>query len=144
MNTAASAHDARAARHSRTLTELDHARLCRLIERSPETRHAALADALVHSSLVPAPEVDPDVVTMYTRVLVEDTTRLSQHVYTLCYPADAEPAEGFISVLSPVGAALLGARVGELVRFTRPDGGSTGLVLRRILFQPEATGHYTM
>ena len=127
----------------RTLTELDHARLSRLLERNPDDSPEALADALDQSILVPAPEVAPEVVTMYTRVRVEDTATGRSHVYTLCYPSDAEPAEGFVSVLSPVGAALLGARIGEHVRFTRPDGGATELVLRAILFQPEATGDYT-
>jgi regulator of nucleoside diphosphate kinase len=131
------------ARRQRTLTELDHVRLCRLLERHPEDWHAALADALNQSNLVPPPQVAPEVVTMYTRVRVEDTATGRHHVYTLCYPPDAEPAEGFVSVLSPVGASLLGAHIGERVQFTRPDGSTTELALNEILFQPEATGDYT-
>lgn len=143
MNLAVSAPADPNARRLRTLTELDHARLSRLLARSAEARHADLADALDQSNLVPAVEVAQDVVTMYTRVRVDDLTGGGSHVYTLCYPSDAEPAEGFVSVLSPVGSALLGARVAERVHVTRPDGSHAELMLREILFQPEATGDYT-
>lgn len=142
MNLADTAPADPSARRLRTLTELDHARLSRLLGRTAEARHAELADAIEQSNLVPAVEVAKDVVTMYTRVRVDDPAVGSSHVYTLCYPSDAEPAEGFVSVLSPVGSALLGARVGERVQVTRPDGSQAELALREILFQPEATGDY--
>jgi regulator of nucleoside diphosphate kinase len=143
MNHAVSVPADPSARRQRTLTELDHARLMRLLSREPDARHDALADALDQSSLVPATDVATDVVTMYTRVRVEDLTHGTAHVYTICYPPDAEPAEGFVSVLSPVGSALLGARVGERVMVARPDGGNTLLLIQELLFQPEATGDYT-
>lgn len=143
MNPNVSAATDPTARRLRTLTELDHARLIRLLDRDPKAQLETLADTLDQSSLVPATEVAPDVVTMYTRVQVDDLTHGASHVYTICYPPDAEPAEGFVSVLSPVGSALLGARVGERVTAARPDGGRTELLLRKILFQPEATGDYT-
>lgn len=143
MNLAVSAPADLSARRLRTLTELDHARLSRLLGRTADDSDTALTDALEQSILVPAAEVAQDVVTMYTRVRVDDLARGGSHVYTLCYPSDAEPAEGFVSVLSPVGSALLGARVGERVQFTRPDGSRAELALREILFQPEATGDYT-
>jgi regulator of nucleoside diphosphate kinase len=127
----------------RTLTELDHVRLRKLLDRIEGDRAEPLLDALDQSQLVQPQEVAQDVVTMYTRVRVQDVEQRRDHVYTLCYPADAEPADGFISVLSPIGAALLGARLGEQVTFTRPDGRAARLELVEILFQPEASGDYT-
>ena len=62
---------------------------------------------------------------------------------TLCYPDDAEPAQGFISVLSPVGASLLGLRVGAQAQWHTPQGEPRSAQVRAILFQPEATGDYT-
>ena len=53
-----------------------------------------------------------DVVTMYSRVELVDVHTHRRQVVTLCYPQDAEPAAGFISVLSPVGISLLGLREG--------------------------------
>jgi regulator of nucleoside diphosphate kinase len=127
----------------RTLTELDHVRLRKLIERADDDRAEPLLEALDQSQLVPARDVAQDVVTMYTRVRVMDVDARREHVYTLCYPADAEPSDGFVSVLSPIGAALLGARLGERIEFARPDGRIARLELVEILFQPEASGDYT-
>lgn len=132
----------------RTLTELDHARLARLLQRDPRdplaTVSESLKDALDCADLVPSREVAPDVVTMYSRVTVEDTRDGRQQVFTLCYPEHAEPASGFVSVLSPIGTALLGRRVGELAVPGSPDAGGAALLIREILFQPEASGDYTM
>jgi regulator of nucleoside diphosphate kinase len=133
---------ATAAADLRTITELDHVRLRRLLDRDAGDAHARLRDALDQATLVDPHAVAADVVTMYSRVRVRDCARGTEHVYTLCYPADAEPGEGFISVLSPMGVALIGQRVGQRVRVARPDGGASDFELRQILFQ-EATGDYT-
>jgi len=132
-----------AANDLRTITELDHVRLRRLYDHADDASRTRLLDALDQAVLVDPREVADDVVTMYTRVRVHDRARGGDQVYTLCYPDDADPAEGFISVLSPVGVALLGQRVGRRVRVVRPDGSATDIELRQILFQPEATGDYT-
>lgn len=138
----AAANATTAPRSLRTLTELDHVRLSRLLERRADAAADALESTLAQCALVPSPQVAPDVVTMYSRVRVRDE-RGEPAVYTLCYPTDAEPAAGFISVLSPLGTALLGAHRGDRVEFTRPDGRIVQLELQEILFQPEATGDYT-
>jgi regulator of nucleoside diphosphate kinase len=87
--------------------------------------------------------VPADVVTMYSQVLVRDRASAEVSKLTLCYPADAEPDTGFISVLSPMGAALIGRRVGERVRSALPAGQERELVIETLLFQPEASGDYT-
>ena len=66
-----------------------------------------------------------------------------QRKLTLCYPDDAEPSAGFISVLSPVGLALLGRRVGAQVSWTMPSGKQRLLTIDAMLFQPEASGDHT-
>jgi pimeloyl-ACP methyl ester carboxylesterase len=58
-------------------------------------------------------------------------------------PADAEPDAGFVSVLSPVGAALLGRRVGSRASWVTPDGRRHEAEIVAVLFQPEASGDYT-
>ena len=62
---------------------------------------------------------------------------------TLCYPADTDPARGFISVLAPLGASLLGLREGDVAGWTSPLGEERQTRIVEILFQPEASGDYT-
>ncbi len=133
----------------RTLTELDHVRLLNLLRRdergdgSPAQRQA-IADMLDASALVPSREVPPDVVTMYSQVLLQDLQTGQRSTLTLCYPADAEPAAGFVSVLSPVGSALLGLRVGSTAHWSAPTGDRRAAEIVAILFQPESSGDYSM
>ncbi|MCJ0761947.1 GreA/GreB family elongation factor [Variovorax terrae] len=126
----------------RTLTELDHTRISKLLPR--EQAGSAIAAVLDAADLVPAREVPADVVTMYSQVLLADLATGTQRKITLCYPRDAEPATGFVSVLSPVGASLLGLPVGALAGWTTPDGQQASGRVLDILFQPEASGDYTL
>ena len=130
--------------NDRTLTELDHVRLTNLIHRTPEaTPPKALEDLLDNADLVPVREASPDLVTMYSQVEIADPANGERQKITLCYPTDADPTKGFISVLSPVGVALLGQRVGAVARWTLPNGVQAAAEVVAILFQPEATGDFT-
>jgi len=128
----------------RTLTVLDHVRLDTLLRRTRVQPSASpLAELIDGADLVPSREVDPNVITMYTQVVIADTADGSQRRLTLCYPADANPDASFVSVLSPVGAALLGQRVGQVARWTTPGGKVRAAEIVAIEFQPEANGDYT-
>jgi regulator of nucleoside diphosphate kinase len=61
----------------------------------------------------------------------------------LSYPTDADPARGRVSVLSPVGASLLGSRIGSVVRWRSPNGDESAAEVLALLFQPEQNGDYT-
>lgn len=123
----------------RTLTDLDHARLSKLLERHlPPT----FADLLDCAEVTSSRAVPTDVVTMYSRVEIVDQHTHRRQTLTVCYPADALPATGFISVLSPVGMALLGQRVGSTARWITPTGECGVASIAAIAFQPEATGDY--
>lgn len=125
----------------RTLTELDFARLKKLgAGRLP----AELDDGFAHADRMPAHEVPADLVTMYSRVEVVDLHTHARHTLTLCYPRDAAPAMGFISVLSPVGASLLGLRRGDVAHWQAPRGEPCAAEVAAVLFQPEASGDYTL
>ncbi len=132
----------------RTLTELDHVRLLNLMRREAQAEDIAAADVmhdvLADCDVVPSRKVDPDVVTMGSKLLLQEPRTGQQHALTLCYPADAEPAVGRVSVLSPVGSALLGLRVGSTARWLTPDGEPKAAYLMAILFQPESNGDYAM
>lgn len=133
----------------RTLTELDHVRILKLVQRDargdglPARRHA-VEDMLDAAAVVPSRRVPPDVVTMYSKVLMQDLQSGQRSTLAVCYPADAEPAVGFVSVLSPVGSALLGLRVGSVARWATPAGDEKEAEILAILFQPESSGDYSM
>lgn len=132
----------------RTLTELDHIRLQNLIHRFPVDMSPGTAESLGavidNADLVRPEEVPADTVTMYSQILIANSATGAQSKLTLCYPHDAEPVKGFISILSPIGISLIGLRVGALARWHGPDGNSASAQLLSILFQPEASGDYLM
>ena len=127
----------------RTLTQLDYVRLTRLLVQWPRQTAGAMGDVLESSELVASAAVEPTVVTMYSQVLLHDDAGGAPWKVTLCYPADAEPANGFISVMSPLGASLLGLRVGDEATWEVPDRGVHRARIAQLLFQPEASGDYT-
>jgi len=133
----------------RTLTELDHVRLLNLVRRDardagfPAQRHA-VENVLDAAAIVPSRRVPPDVATMNSQVLLQNLQTSQRSTLTLCYPADAEPAMGFVSVLSPVGSGLLGLHVGSVARWSTPAGDEQSAEILAILFQPESSGEYSM
>jgi regulator of nucleoside diphosphate kinase len=133
----------------RTLTELDHVRLLNLVRRDRRTDGSPtprlpIEDVLDSCAIVPSRQAPPDVVTMYTQVVLRDVESGGQSKLVLCYPADAEPAAGFVSVLSPLGASMLGLGVGAVARWLTPAGEERAAEILSILFQPESSGDYTM
>jgi len=123
----------------RLLTELDFVRLSRLDE---DPSSEILAEVLGCADLVPSREIGPDIVTMYSQLELVMVRSGQRRKFTLCYPDDAEPAAGFLSVLSPMGAALLGLRVGETACWHTPGGEPVQAEVQAVLFQPEASGDY--
>lgn len=134
----------------RTLTELDHVRLTNLIHRDgrdgrPSSQaHQEVEDILDLAYVLPSRTVAPDIVTMYSQVLLAEPHTGRQYKLTLCYPPDAEPGANFVSVFSPVGSSLLGLRVGSVARWRTPVGEEGSAELLAIVFQPEASGDYTL
>lgn len=131
----------------RVITELDHVRIYNLLKRQYGSATAPqaeeLGDVIDNADLVRAQEIAPDIVTMYTKLRVADGAGDAERSITLCYPPDADAAKGMISVLSPIGTALLGLRVGEVARWHGADGKESSVEVRAIEFQPEASGDYT-
>jgi regulator of nucleoside diphosphate kinase len=127
-------------RGERTLTELDHVRLGKLLD---EKSHPGLEALLDAAEVVRSREVAPNIVTMYSQVTIEDARSGRRSKLTLCYPGDADPGAGFVSVLSPVGMSLIGLRLGTVAEWTLPGGEEGHARVAEILYQPEASGDYT-
>ncbi len=127
------------------LTEHDAVELTRLIHtRSAFYRHdlehiEALARELDRADVVTGATLTADVVTMRSRVRVRDLETGRKSIYTIVPPADANVAARRVSVLAPMGTALLGYRVGDAVEWSMP-GGRRRLLVEEILYQPEAAG----
>ncbi len=133
----------------RTLTELDHVRLTNLLHRHkvdgpPLSQLLPIDEVLDWAFVVPAREVSPDVVTMYSQVLLKDLATGERSSITLCYPAHANANAALVSVLSPVGWSLLGLKVGAIAGWTNPRGEQGAAEILAVLFQPESRGDYTM
>ena len=128
----------------RTLTQIDYVRLTRLASLSARDAYGAIQALLENSDLVSSAAVPATVVTMNTQVRLLGDTGTAPGRVTLCYPDDADPSQGFISVLSPLGASLLGLKAGDVARWRTPVGQERMACIVDVLFQPEASGDYTL
>lgn len=80
-------------------------------------------------------ELPRDVVTLNSRLVYSDETAGVEQLVTIVYPADADDDEGRISVLAPLGIALLGLSVGEAIEWDFPDGSRRTLRVQALLHQ---------
>ncbi len=127
------------------LTDSDKERVSERIRkaRSAWSTYAPLLDwfraGLDDVQAVAPTEVPDDVITMNSRFAVMDLKSGESISYTLVYPVDESLESGKLCVLSPMGMALLGARVGDIVHWNGATGPGSAEVLR-LLYQPEAAG----
>jgi regulator of nucleoside diphosphate kinase len=120
------------------VTQSDLERLLSLVESQGNKRFERLQDELVRAKVVSREELPEDVVTMNSRVVFENETTGERREVTLVYPGNADIDAGKISVLVPVGTALLGLRVGQTIDWERPGGKKQRYRLVDVPFQPEA------
>ena len=128
------------------VTSDDRKRLQALLSRPTEAMDrddvSGLVGEVQRAVVVPASEVPPDVITMNTRARLLDLDQRTTLDYTVVYPEDADFAAGRISVVAPIGAAMLGYRVGDEIEWVVPSG-PRRLRVEAILYQPEAAGDYS-
>ena len=82
----------------------------------------ALETEIDRADIVPARGLSRDVVTMYSRVRIVDLRSGEQLVYQIVYPREADYSKNKISVLAPIGTALLGYRAGMEIEWKVPSG----------------------
>ena len=80
-------------------------------------------------------------ITMNSKVCLQDLDSGEDLVYTLVFHGDADLESGRISVLAPVGTAMIGYRKGDRITWSVP-GGLKRLKVKKILYQPEAAGDF--
>src|SRR5687767_7997128 len=130
---------------NRILSSIDRERLIPVVERARGSwlTYAAYLDRfhadLRRSQAVPSSDVPGDVITMNSRFALSRPGGDGLVSYTLVYPEEESAQFGKLSVLTPMGTALLGARVGEEVCWVSSDGPEVATV-ERLIYQPEADG----
>lgn len=129
------------------ITEFDLTRLEELLdkvstEESRDSKHLKeLEDELLRAEVVEPRDIPADVITMNSQVCLKDLDSGEELLYTLVFPHDARLEDNRISILAPVGTALLGYRVGDTITWKVP-GGMRKLKVKKILYQPEAAGDF--
>ena len=128
------------------VTSQDLERLRTVIDTNGHSRSIEASDSLeaelARAVVVEPVQISPDVVTMNSRVVYLDEQSQQTREVTLCYPRDASVAEGRVSVLAPIGAALLGLSVGQVIEWPLPRGQHKRLRIMSVPYQPEAAGHF--
>lgn len=129
------------------ITHTDRQRLGTLIEKASQD---GLADRrllddleleLERARAVESQDVPSDVVTMNSTVRLRDLETDETFEYMLVYPNDADPAEDRVSVLAPIGTAIIGCRQGDVIEWPIPAG-IARLAIEEVVHQPESEGDY--
>ena len=128
------------------ITESDLARLRMLIQeanpQSRDKRHLQeLAEELEQGEVVSPTEIPDNVITMNSKVRLKDMDTGEEVIYTLVFPHNADIQRQKISILAPIGTALIGYRAGDIIEWNVPVGVKR-LKVEEILYQPEAAGDY--
>jgi len=96
-----------------------------------------LAAELDRATVVESDKVPQDIVTMNSKVYFRDMDTGKDEFYQLVYPEDADIEQNKISILAPIGTAILGYKVGDVIEWKVPAG-VRRLKIKKILYQPEA------
>lgn len=132
------------------ITSLDQERLLKMIEKETDfgsERNNIYLNSLkteLKKAIIVAPENIPDnTITTNSLVKLKDITHGEEIIYTLVYPEKVNFKLNMISILSPIGTALIGYSKGSLINWKVPEG-IIQLEVTEVLYQPESFGHYQL
>jgi len=131
------------------ITRFDHARLKELLQvgisfmERDRNYLEGLQNELDRAHIVEPIAIPDSVVTMNSRVRLKDMETGEERNYTLVFPSDADIEQSKISILAPIGTAILGYRAGDTVHWLVPAGTRKVRILE-ILYQPEAAGRHDL
>jgi regulator of nucleoside diphosphate kinase len=124
-----------------TVSALDYDRLIWIatagVNSQLDTIAGMLADELERAKIVTPDAIRPDVVTMHSEVEYQDEGTGEIRRITLVYPGQEDSDADRISILTSVGAALIGLSEGQSMEWKEPPGGWRRVTVRRVQFQPE-------
>lgn len=132
------------------ITSSDRERLLKLIADEREfgnlnhdTHLHDLEKELHRAAVLSSEEIPAEVVTMNSKVLLKDLDSGEETEYTLVYPDDADLEDNRISILAPIGTAILGFREGDILEWEVPAG-MVKLQVEKVIYQPEMAGDYDL
>ena len=129
------------------ITKLDYIRLSKLVDSAKDKRNIELKNInflfneIKRAEKIDSKNISPEFVTMNSVVSVLNEETGMQMTVKIVYPNDADFKNGFVSILSPLGTALLGYEKGDKVLFDAPKG-KVKIVIQDIKYQPESNGDY--
>jgi regulator of nucleoside diphosphate kinase len=129
------------------VTEFDQSRLRSLLKGTRQWSardriHVDRLESELDRAHVVAPvDVPPDVVTMNSEIVVRDMDSNEELTFAVVFPSDADVNRQKISILAPIGTAVLGYRAGDMIEWNVP-GRRRRLRIERVVFQPEAAGQF--
>lgn len=100
-----------------------------------------LEGELNRGKVVKSKKIPKDVITMNSKVRLKDLATREEMIYSLVFPDSADPDQNKISILAPIGTALLGYKIGDVIEWKVPAG-LRKLKVLEVLYQPEAAGDY--
>jgi regulator of nucleoside diphosphate kinase len=127
------------------VTTKDSGKLRELIRKAYHSEYRAsdylkkLAEEIEKASVVEPDQIPSDVITLNSTARLVDQNTDEEMLYTLVFPEDADVATGKISILAPIGTAMLGYKTGDTFEWDTP-GGKRIIRVKEILYQPEASG----
>jgi regulator of nucleoside diphosphate kinase len=127
------------------LSTLDAERLERLLDSVTDVDFPGKADLeaeLARAIVVDAKDIPPKVVTMRSTVRFHILSSSEERCLTLVYPKDVDDSGQSISILAPVGSALLGLSEGDEIDWPKPGGGTLRVHIDEVTYQPERAGDY--
>lgn len=124
------------------ISHTDHQRLLSLVDIYDTPAAEELSVELHRAAVVDARDVPADIVTMNSQVVYEDCETFARRKIELVYPSDADASAGRVSVLAPIGSALLGLRIGQSISWQVPSGTKRIRVVE-LHYQPEACGDFS-
>ncbi|MFH1476321.1 MAG: nucleoside diphosphate kinase regulator [Verrucomicrobiota bacterium] len=101
----------------------------------------SLEHELARATIVPSDQIPKNVITMHSQARLQDLDTKEDMTYTLTFPDKADAAANKISVLAPVGTAMIGCKVGDTISWEVPAG-ARRLKVISIIYQPEAAGKF--
>jgi regulator of nucleoside diphosphate kinase len=131
------------------ITQYDLERLKKLLNDIPQENHykhfyiQGLEDELNRGIVVSPKEVPENVITMNSRVLMRDLESGNDMTLWLVFPDKVGAVKNPVSILSPLGTAMIGYKVGDVFEWESPSGTKKIEVLD-ILYQPERVGNFVL